>query len=185
MACILLVMALAPGMPAVELRSLPLGYTPEWKAGDGSIDPFRFEWNESGFMIRVLLIAGNKNIRNFIRRELAKGGHMVLEAADGQEALGQFKDNSPEALIIDIHTKKKKALETFRQKAIASRLPVIILTSKIPDVPDVSNWNPAVILDRWSRTPDILNVLEKLSVQKPARKQETLEKTNASTTKTP
>jgi len=145
------------------------------------MDPFRYEWNEGGFMIRVLLIAGNKNIRNFIRRELAKGGHMVLEAADGQEALGQFKDNSPEALIIDIHTKKKKALETFRQKAITSRLPVIILTSKIPDVPDVSNWNPAVILDRSSRTPDILNVLEKLSAQKTAKKQDAQEKTSVST----
>jgi CheY-like chemotaxis protein len=164
-------------------RSLPFGYAPEWKAGGGSIEPFRFEWSESGFMIRVLLIAGNKNIRNFIRRELSKGGHMVLEAADGQEALGQFKDNSPEALIIDIHTKKKKALETFRQKAIASRLPVIILTSKIPDEPDVSNWNPAVILDRWSRTPDILSVLEKLSVQKTTKKQDAQDKTSASTNK--
>lgn len=128
-------------------------------------------------MKKILLIEGNKNIRRFIKRELSKSGHMVMETADGYEALQMLKNNEPQILIVDIHTKKKKALENFRVDATSSsHLPVIILTSKTPYKTDVSNWNPAFVLERSSKTPELLSAIEKLPASKPARKKEPQEK---------
>jgi chemotaxis family two-component system response regulator PixH len=122
-------------------------------------------------MKRILLIEGNTNIRRFIKRELTKGGYSVVEAADGLEALIRLKEDKPEILIVDVHTKKKKALETFREAATAARaLPAIILKSKTPYETDVSNWNPASILDRSCKTPELLKAIESLRPAKQAEK---------------
>lgn len=113
-------------------------------------------------MKRILLVEGNKNIRRFIRRELGKSGHVVMETADGDEAIQLLDRDKPDVLIVDIHTKKKKSLESFRCRATSKgRLPVIILTSKTPYETDVSNWNPVVILERSTSAPELQQAVEK------------------------
>lgn len=133
-------------------------------------------------MKRILLVEGNRNIRNLIKRELAGSGFSVLDTADGHEALNQLNDNDPQILIVDIHTKKRKALDAFRSEATKRKVPVIILTSKTPHEQNVSNWNPSFVLDRWScKTPELLGAIEKLSAARPSRKKESQDSSNLTT----
>jgi DNA-binding response OmpR family regulator len=133
-------------------------------------------------MKRILLVEGNRNIRNLIKRELAKNGFSVLDTADGHEALSQLRDNDPQILIVDIHTKKRKALDAFRSEATKKKVPIIILTSKTPHEQNVSDWDPSFILDRWScKTPELLGAIEKLSAARQSRKKESQDSTNVST----
>ena len=124
-------------------------------------------------MQRILLIEGNTNIRKFIRRELTRSGHMVMETADGIEGLERLKDDKPEILIVDINTKKKKALEQFRVAATSSKqskkIPVIILTSNPSHEAELSGWNAAFILERSGNAPELLAAVDKLSSPKPAK----------------
>lgn len=133
-------------------------------------------------MKRILLVEGNRNIRNLIKRELAKSGFSVLDTADGLEALNQLRDNDPQILIVDIHTKKRKALDAFRSEATKKKVPVIILTSKTPHEQNVSDWNPSFVLDRWScKTPELLGAIEKLSAARQPRKKESQDSSNLTT----
>lgn len=116
-------------------------------------------------MKRILLVEGNINIRRLIKRELTNNGYSVIETADGIEAMERLKEDKPEILIVDAHTKKRKALETFRKMATASGYPIIILRSKIPFEIDVSGWNPHTILDRPCKIPELLNAIEKIKVE--------------------
>ena len=133
-------------------------------------------------MKRILLVEGNRNIRNLIKRELAKSGFSVLDTADGHEALSQLRDNDPQILIVDIHTKKRKALDAFKLEAAKKKVPVIILTSKTPHEQNVSDWGPSFVLDRWScKTPELLGAIEKLSAARQSRKKESQDSSNLTT----
>ena len=130
-------------------------------------------------MQRILLIEGNTNIRKFIRRELTRSGHMVMETADGIEGLERLKDDKPEILIVDINTKKKKALEQLRIAATSSKqsknIPVIILTSNPSYEAELSDWNAAFILERSGNAPELLAAIDKLSSPKPTKTAKTKE----------
>ena len=115
-------------------------------------------------MKRIMLIEGNANIRKFIKRELSLAGYSVIEAADGSEAQTRIKEDKPEILIVDIHTKKKKALEQFKNMLLSSPSPpLIILRSKTPFEPDIAGWKPSFVLDRSSKTQELIKAIEAIT----------------------
>jgi len=115
-------------------------------------------------MKRILLLEGNTNIRDFMKRELTKGGYSVLDAADGNEASHRLKEDNPDILIVDVVTKKKKALEAFRGDVAAAqkKLPLLVLTAKAAGDPDLPSWKAAFVIERSGSAAELLAALEKV-----------------------
>jgi YesN/AraC family two-component response regulator len=64
-------------------------------------------------MARVLIIEDEALVRDTLRQYLAKGGHEVLEAENGERGLEVFKASSPELVISDVHMPAKEGISTL------------------------------------------------------------------------
>ena len=53
-------------------------------------------------MIKVLVIEDNAPVRSSLCRMLGLTGHVVLEAASGQEGLAQFRAHRPDVVLTDM-----------------------------------------------------------------------------------
>jgi CheY-like chemotaxis protein len=85
-------------------------------------------------MKTILLTDDNQHIREYCRLALEEDGYRVVLAADGQEALRVFRDETPDLVILDIcmpHVNGLEALE--RLKTIAPEVPVILFTAHDDD----------------------------------------------------
>ena len=67
-------------------------------------------------MARVLVVDDALFMRKMVSDALTKGGHEVIgEAANGAEAIEQFKSLSPELTTLDITMPEKDGLEALRE----------------------------------------------------------------------
>lgn len=69
-------------------------------------------------------------IVRFIRRNLELQGFQVVASSDGQTALDQFEDETPDLVILDIGIPKLDGLEVCRHLRANSDVPIIIVTSR-------------------------------------------------------
>lgn len=66
-------------------------------------------------MARVLVVDDALFMRKMVSDALTKGGHEVIgEAADGAQAVEQFKSLSPDVCTLDITMPEKDGLEALR-----------------------------------------------------------------------
>ena len=82
-------------------------------------------------MIRVLLADDHDIVRAGLRRLVEECGDMevVAEAADGQEAIRQVQETSPEVAVIDISMPGLDGLEVVSRLRLSHpKLPILILT---------------------------------------------------------
>ena len=82
-------------------------------------------------MIRVLLADDHDIVRAGLRRLVEDCGDMevVAEAADGQEAIRQVQETSPEVAVIDISMPGLDGLEVVSRLRLSHpKLPILILT---------------------------------------------------------
>lgn len=82
-------------------------------------------------MIRVLLADDHSIVRAGLRRLIEESGDItvVAEAADGQEAIQQARNTSPDVAVIDISMPGMDGLEVVSQlHSYDPRLPILILT---------------------------------------------------------
>jgi DNA-binding response OmpR family regulator len=66
-------------------------------------------------MSRILVIDDDPMVRKVVVRILLRGGHDVLYAADGDEGLLTFRDQTPDLVITDIIMPGKEGIETIRE----------------------------------------------------------------------
>jgi len=66
-------------------------------------------------MAAILVIDDNAQMRLMIRRILAVAGHAVVEAADGDEGIEQFRARPFDIVISDILMPRKEGIETIRE----------------------------------------------------------------------
>jgi CheY-like chemotaxis protein len=64
-------------------------------------------------MALVLLVDDNCELRRSVHRILAVSGHDVIEAGDGDEALGLLRRHHPDLIITDVIMPKKDGIETI------------------------------------------------------------------------
>lgn len=80
--------------------------------------------------ITLLIADRNPNVRNFLKRELAKDGYLVITAKNGQEVVRwAYHPGSPQLLIVDPDfpdMKESSVLIKIRDRLPA--LPVILYT---------------------------------------------------------
>jgi CheY-like chemotaxis protein len=87
--------------------------------------------SESTSPLTALLVDDELYFRRFIAQVLKKlGVESMVQAADGFEAVNQFKLFKPDFVILDINMPHKDGLETLRDlRSISSEVPIFMLTS--------------------------------------------------------
>lgn len=82
-------------------------------------------------MARILLVEDNEMIRDVLSRRLARNGHEVLTAVDGEQAVAMAGREKLEIVLMDVGLPGFDGYEATRRirKGGATGLPVIALTA--------------------------------------------------------
>jgi len=87
--------------------------------------------SENPSKLTALLVDDELYFRRFISQVLRKLGlESMVQAADGFEAVNQFKLFKPDFVVMDINMPHKDGLETLRDlRKISDEVPIFMLTS--------------------------------------------------------
>lgn len=80
----------------------------------------------------VLVVDDEPDILVSIRLVLRTGGHRILEAASGTEALELLEREQPQAMILDLRMPGLDGwdlLERMQEQSLLSRIPTMVLTA--------------------------------------------------------
>lgn len=81
--------------------------------------------------IKILVVDDESRMRKLVKDFLTKAGYVVLEAADGVEALEIFYENKDiSLLILDIMMPKMDGWEVCKEIRSISQVPIIMLTAR-------------------------------------------------------
>jgi two-component system KDP operon response regulator KdpE len=77
---------------------------------------------------RVLLVDDEARIRRFVGISLRAQGYVVLEAADGRDALAIFEREGADAIVLDLGLPDMEGLDVLRAVRARSQVPVLVLS---------------------------------------------------------
>ncbi|RMG99712.1 MAG: DNA-binding response regulator [Chloroflexi bacterium] len=83
----------------------------------------------SGTAKKILVVDDEKNLREFVSRNLSARGFQVFTAANGLEALAIFQREPLDLIILDLMMPHMDGLETCRRIRQSSIVPIIVLTA--------------------------------------------------------
>jgi len=78
----------------------------------------------------VLVVDDEEIVRDVVVRYLQRDGYRTLEAADGEEALRLYEEESPSLVVLDVMLPLTDGLEVCRRIRADSDLPIIMLTAR-------------------------------------------------------
>lgn len=82
----------------------------------------------------ILLVEDDPSIRELTEMGLRSAGFRVATASDGRAGLDRFRNDIPEAVILDIMLPKMDGLEVCRAIRAESSVPVVMLTARTDTV---------------------------------------------------
>jgi len=85
-------------------------------------------------MRRVLVVDDEPHIRAVLRGYLEADGFAVSEAADGEEAVRQVRQDAPDLVLLDVMLPGIDGLEALRQVRTFSDVYVILVTARAEEV---------------------------------------------------
>ena len=77
----------------------------------------------------VLVVDDEPMVREVLTQYLTHDGFLVVEAADGEEAVTKLDACAPDLVLLDLMLPKKVGLEVLRHARITSDVPIILLTA--------------------------------------------------------
>lgn len=83
-------------------------------------------------MAKVLLVEDNELNRDMLSRRLSRGGHAVILAMDGEQALGKAKSETPEVILMDMSLPVLSgwdATRALKADPQTKTIPIIALTA--------------------------------------------------------
>lgn len=81
--------------------------------------------------LKILVVDDESRMRKLVNDFLSKKGYIVIEAADGEEAIEKFYMNKDIALIIlDVMMPKMDGWQVCRELRKESKVPIVMLTAK-------------------------------------------------------
>lgn len=84
-------------------------------------------------MCKVLAVDDSKPMLAMLSQCLERGGHEVVKAVDGAEALEQLRKHQPDMVITDLNMPNMDGLEFIeaaRQEPNGSSVPILLLTTE-------------------------------------------------------
>ena len=91
---------------------------------------------------KVLIADDESRMRKLVHDFLARKGYIVVEAADGQQALDMFyADKDISLVILDVMMPKMNGYDVCREIRQTSKIPVIILTAKGEEDDEIVGFN--------------------------------------------
>lgn len=119
-------------------------------------------------MSKVLAVDDSKPMLAMLSKCLVSGGHEVVKAVDGVEALDQLREHSPDIVITDLNMPNMDGLEFIeaaRKEPAGSAVPILLLTTETAQV--LKDRARAVRATGWLTKPfdpdQILNLVEQLA----------------------
>jgi two-component system chemotaxis response regulator CheY len=80
-------------------------------------------------MAHILVVDDDAALRRALKRMLEAGGHEVLQAGDGWEAMRVWRENGADVVLLDIHMPVADGIEALIQfQALDPQLPVIMMS---------------------------------------------------------
>ena len=83
-------------------------------------------------MATVLMADDNPEMRLLLTGMLQQQGHMVIEAADGDDLLYWAKEENPDVILVDLQMPKMggfQVLETLQADETSKDIPVIVISA--------------------------------------------------------
>ena len=81
--------------------------------------------------MKVLVVDDESRMRKLVKDFLEREGHIIIEAADGMEAMDIFYENKDIALIIlDVMMPRMDGWQVCREVRALSQVPIIMLTAR-------------------------------------------------------
>ncbi len=81
-------------------------------------------------MAKILLVEDALELAESIRRELTADGHQVTLASDGKRGLAEFRNCTPDLIILDWMLPELDGLAVLRQVREVSSVPVLMLSAR-------------------------------------------------------
>ena len=83
--------------------------------------------------MRLLLVEDDMEISQMLKNYLATENYEVVNAADGEEALEKWNQNSYDLVLLDLMIPKISGMEVMQQIRTRSTVPIIIVSAKDTD----------------------------------------------------
>ncbi|MEW6108394.1 MAG: sigma-54 dependent transcriptional regulator [Nitrospirota bacterium] len=81
-------------------------------------------------MKKIMIVDDDRDLRSIVRDVLSEEGFSITEAKDGMNAVRMFREQSPDAVLLDMKMPYMNGIETLQElKKMDSSVPVIILTA--------------------------------------------------------
>ena len=83
-------------------------------------------------MAKILLVEDSKFLRLATERALARVGHEVITACDGEQALTMAQEQNPDLIVLDMLLPKRtgpEVLKALKQAEATANIPVVVFTS--------------------------------------------------------
>lgn len=81
-------------------------------------------------MADILLVDDDPHLREVVRYALAREGHVLREAENGEEALHAFGVAPPDLVVLDVLMPELDGLEVCRRIRKTSQVPILFLSSR-------------------------------------------------------
>jgi DNA-binding response OmpR family regulator len=78
----------------------------------------------------ILLVDDEDAVRKVLAFPLERDGYVVVQAADGEEALRQFAEHPVDLVVLDIMLPRLDGLEVCKRLRATSEVPIIMLTAR-------------------------------------------------------
>ena len=127
--------------------------------------------------MRILIADDEQLLRRFVRRLLEAAGHVVEEAANGEEALARLGGPRPlpDALVLDMEMPVLGGFETLRRlraEAVTAELPVVMLSGgrhwpePWDDIP-----HPPLLLLKPFQPEELIDHIERVAATRAGRRE--------------
>ncbi len=81
--------------------------------------------------VKILVVDDESRMRKLVKDFLTKSGYLVIEAADGSEAMDKFYEHKDiELVILDIMMPKMDGWEVCKEIRTTSKVPIVMLTAR-------------------------------------------------------
>src|SRR5437899_8998189 len=86
---------------------------------------------------KILIVDDEKLVRWALARKCAECGYQSVEAADGEEVLSVLQNESPEAILLDVHLTGQSGIEVLEKLKQSGETRTVIMMTADPQLEDV------------------------------------------------